>query len=212
MILWQPARVLDLFCGAGGAAMGLHRAWPEAEITGVDIRPMPRYPFRFIQADAMIFPLDGYDFIWASPPCQRYSIATPNAYRMRHPDLIANIRERLRKNGKPFVIENVPGARSILRETLMLCGSMFGLGIWRHRYFEMWPSEIAILTPPCNHSNIPVLISGTRRRNNDRSEFTAQQCREASGLDWMIRTEMDQAIPPAYSEYIARQLSETLNR
>jgi DNA (cytosine-5)-methyltransferase 1 len=103
----------------------------------------------------------------------------------------------------------VEAVRSHLVDPIMLCGSMFGLGVWRHRYFEMWP-RVGILTPTCNHSNIPVLISGTRRRDGKRFEFSAQESRDASGLDWMTRAEMDQAIPPAYTEYIGKFLIERL--
>ena len=104
--MFTPAAILDLFCGAGGAAMGLHRAWPEAEIVGVDLTPQPRYPFEFVQADALEFPLDGYDFIWASPPCQHYSRALNciPGRRDAHPALIAPIRDRLQgMNGTPYI-------------------------------------------------------------------------------------------------------------
>ena len=129
-------RILDLFCGAGGAAAGYHRAFPNAEIVGVDIVPQPRYPFTFIQADALEFPLDGFDFVHASPPCQAFT-----AYRRRgggvgdgYPDLIAVVRARLLCHDATYVIENVPGAP--LHHPVQLCGSSFGLNVRRHRLFE----------------------------------------------------------------------------
>lgn len=129
-----PRRVLDLFCGAGGAAMGLHRAWPGAKIVGVDIKTQPRYPFTFIQADAMTFPLDGFDFVWASPPCQRYTQMLNHGLtpRAKHPDLVARTRERL--SIVPHIIENVMSAP--IRRDVVLCGEMFGLRVIRHRAFE----------------------------------------------------------------------------
>jgi DNA (cytosine-5)-methyltransferase 1 len=103
-------RILDLFCGAGGAAMGLHRAFPEAEIVGVDIKPQPHYPFKFVLDDAMTYPLEGFDFIWASPPCQAYS-RLKNAWNARqHEKLIPATRERLMGADAFWVIENVVGA------------------------------------------------------------------------------------------------------
>src|SRR3990167_5757112 len=101
--------------------MGLHRAWPDAEIIGVDIKPMPRYPFTFIQADAMTFPLEGYDFIWASPPCQHYSALKTMTNARKHRDLVGAIRLRLKASGTSWTIENVFGAP--LEYPLMLCGS-----------------------------------------------------------------------------------------
>jgi len=131
-----PKRVLDLFCGAGGAAMGLHRAWPDAEITGVDIKPQPRYPFKFVLADALTFPLERYDFIWASPPCQAYTCVWRGQEhrRLSYPDLIGPVRERLAPHPLT-VIENVPGAP--LRADAMLEGSQFDLDIIRRRIFEI---------------------------------------------------------------------------
>ena len=119
-------RALDLFCGAGGASMGLHRAG--FDVVGVDIVPQKHYPFTFIQADALTFPLDGFDFVWASPPCQFASVLTAQ-HRHKHSNLIPAIRERLQAAGVPYLIENVAGARSHLRNPIMLCGSMFGLQI-----------------------------------------------------------------------------------
>lgn len=134
-------KALDLFCCAGGAAMGLHRAG--FEVVGVDIEPQPRYPFTFHQADALTFPLEGFDFIWASPPCQGYTALKVMKNARKHPLLIEQVRERLDKRGLPYVIENVHGAPLLAGKTIMLCGTMFNLRsaddageLRRHRYFE----------------------------------------------------------------------------
>ena len=120
----MSARLLDLFCGAGGAAMGYHRAG--FDVVGVDIKPQPHYPYEFIQADAMTYPLDGFDAVHASPPCQHYSMVVRNfGYADRHPDLLAATRDKLQRDGLPWVIENVPGAP--MRADYRLCGCMFGL-------------------------------------------------------------------------------------
>jgi len=130
------------------------------------------------------------------------------AYRGNHPDLIMPTRKALIATGRPFVLENVENARSLLINPIKLCGSMFGLDVWRHRYFEINPDAM-ILTKSCNHSALPVLISGTTRRSEaqgGRFEFTAQQCRDAADLQWMTRAEMDEAIPPAYTKFIGSNL------
>ena len=155
----KPKKILDLFCGAGGASMGLRRAFPEAEVTGVDINPQSRYPFKFIQADALDFSLDGYDFVWASPPCQAHS-------RLRgidgkyYADFIQPIRIRFNTeiaDGIPKVIENVVGAPLI--DPIMLCGSMFpGLRVWRHRIFEI---NFPVAQPECQHDRVPSPIDVT---------------------------------------------------
>ncbi len=209
-------RLLDLFCCAGGCAKGYQMAG--FHVTGVDIKPQPRYAGDvFILGEALEYVAKhGHEFdaVHASPPCQRYSKATPPERREMHPDLIAATRLALLATGKPFVIENVEGARALLNNPIMLCGSMFGLEIWRHRYFEIWPDRW-LLTPTCNHSFRPVLITGTTRRapqNGGRIEYSAQQCRDASGLHWMTRKEMDQAIPPAYTEWIGLHLMQHLKQ
>jgi DNA (cytosine-5)-methyltransferase 1 len=186
-------KVLDLFCGAGGAAMGLHRAWPEAEILGVDIVPQPRYPFAFVQADAMTFPLEGYDFIWASPPCQGYSRTRhlPWLKGKVHPLLIDPIRERLKSSGAPYCIENV-GDSPLVGPTL--CGVMFGLPVWRHRKFE---TSFFLMVPA--HPPHPSVTPG--RMFGDRLRAQAKHL----GIDWMSTKEKSQAIPPVFAEYIARQ-------
>lgn len=191
--------------------MGYHRAG--FEVVGVDIKPQPRYPFEFHQADALEFAAEhGHEFdaIHASPPCQRYSHCTPDRYKMNHPDLIAATRECLARIGKPYVIENVEGARGHLRDPLLLCGSMFGLPIWRHRFFEIMPMFASML-PPCDHSSIPVLISGTtRRKGYPRADPPAQTRRDALATPWMSMVGMDEAIPPAYTEYIGLELMALL--
>ncbi len=206
-------KLLDLFCGAGGAAMGYYRSG--FDVVGVDIKPMPRYPVEFVQADALEYcAAHGaeFDAIHASPPCQRYSVCTPMAYRNNHPDLIAPTRKMLLSIGKPYVIENVENARALLINPLKLCGSMFGLNLWRHRYFELngfW----AMSPASCNHLELPVLISGTTRRSKEkggRFEFNAKQRRDAADLQWMTRVDMDEAIPPAYTEFIGKHLMQVL--
>jgi DNA (cytosine-5)-methyltransferase 1 len=122
--------------------MGLHRAG--FDVTGVDIRPQPRYPFRFVRGDALAPPvrLGDFDLIWASPPCQAYVRSGTIAKDGRHPDLIESVRSMLCAGGVPWIIENVPGAP--LRADLVLCGTMFGLGVRRHRWFEASPSVAAM--------------------------------------------------------------------
>jgi DNA (cytosine-5)-methyltransferase 1 len=202
-------RALDLFCCAGGAGMGLHRAG--FEVVGVDIRPQPRYPFEFHQADALTFPLDGFDFIWASPPCQDYSALKGLAAEKRG-KLIPAVRQRLKASGVPYTIENVVGSELV--DPIVLCGSMFGLGVWRHRLFET--SHPPLLVPACQHTLVPepVDVTGTggpfrgvrktagggvSRKPNNLSHASA-----VMGIDWMTRKELSQAIPPAYAEFIGR--------
>ena len=239
-----PKRVLDLFCGAGGAAMGLHRAWPEAEIVGVDIKPQPRYPFKFIQADAMEFPLERFDFIWASPPCQAYSVGSArwrkNGSR-KYPDLIAPTRQRFKALGVNYCIENVQGAKKFLIEPFQLCGQMFGLGVVRHRLFEANFFVLQPAHPNCFGAVIRAVAVGVyggaetfsysakHRRDylsvsghgppgrfyravtvaghgGNSSTFRLQAWKDAMGIDWMTRDELTQSGPPAYSEFIARQV------
>lgn len=206
----RKLRALDLFCCAGGAGMGLYRAG--FEVVGVDIAPQPHYPFEFHQADALTFPLDGFDFIWASPPCQAHTSMKTMHNAKPHLDLIPETRARLKAAATVYVIENVVGAPLI--DPFMLCGTMFGLGVddadlQRHRIFE---SNFPMLfLPECNHSKprtIGIYGKGARdsRHRLDRSvpEFNAVQGRAAMGIDWMPLKNLSQAIPPAYSEFIGK--------
>lgn len=207
-------RLLDLFSGAGGCSVGYNRAG--FEVVGIDNQPQPHYPFEFHQADALEYlkaHWQEFDAFHASPPCQFASECTPPQHRAKHPNLIPATRMALQATGKPFVIENVENARRHLIEPVMLCGTMFGLGVWRHRYFECEP-RLFSLRPPCNHEGYPVLITGTTRRaprNGGRFEYRVQECRNASGIDWMTRKELDQAIPPAFTEYLGRLLLITIH-
>jgi hypothetical protein len=192
-------RLLDLFCGAGGAAMGYFRAG--FDVLGVDIVPQPRYPFGFVQADAMTFPLGGFDAIHASPPCQVFSVATPQRARGNHDDLLTPIRERLASQAAPWVIENVPGAP--MRADYKLCGCMFGLGrLQRQRWFETsW--HAFDMRAPCYHPEPAITI--TTKGQPNRTGF-APEARAVMGIDWMNGRERGLAIPPAYTEYIGRAL------
>lgn len=200
-------RALDLFCGAGGATKGLQRAG--FHVTGVDIKPQPRYCGDvFIQADAMEYPLGGFDFIWASPPCQAYS-ATQNAVNNReaHPDLVDPVRQRLRRADAVWCIENVQGAP--LFYTLKLCGSSFHQDSWRHRIFE---SSFLIIGPTCRHDLYPTPLNpynSISRRNKGITGTDAIWRRELQ-LDWMNGNEASLAIPPAYSEFIGKQAMKFL--
>lgn len=206
-------RALDLFSGAGGAAMGLHRAG--FDVVGVDVKAQPRYPFDHHVGDAMTWPLDGYDFIWASPPCQRYSMACRNAGTAhKHPDLLPGTRVRLLASGTPWAIENVPGAP--MRADALLCGTMFGLPLVRHRLFET-SFAIPDLMPQCRHTGdeVPVYGNGTpswHLRRREGKGFSVADQRAAMGIDWMTRSEVVLAIPPAYSEFIGRAALRALGK
>lgn len=190
-------RLLDLFCGAGGAGRGYQLAG--FDVTGVDIAPQPRYPGTFVQGDALTFPLDGFDAIHASPPCQAYARVTGwRGDRGRHADLVEATRARLIASGVPWVIENVPEAP--VRPDLVLCGSHFGLGVRRHRVFETSWRAFA-LSPPCRHRGLlPFMHKGERAYA------------DAMGCGWMTNREARQAVPPAYTQHIGEQLAAALGR
>ena len=202
---------LDLFCGAGGASMGLHRAG--FDVIGIDIAPQKNYPFTFVQADALKPPFDlwQFDFIWASPPCQDYSALKGLAGEKRG-KFIPAVREMLKLAGIPFVIENVVGSE--LQNPIRLCGSSFGLGVWRHRLFECSHSQIFV--PECRHELCPKPIdvtgtggpfAGVRKTGGggiSRKPDNLNHARSVMGIDWMSRRELSQAIPPAYGEFIGK--------
>jgi DNA (cytosine-5)-methyltransferase 1 len=207
-------RLLDLFCGAGGCSVGYHRAG--FDVVGVDIAPQPRYPYEFVQADALemlsepaILGNAGGNFavIHASPPCQRWSVATVMHDRSKYPDLIGPTRDRLATSGLPCIIENVPGAP--LRPDYKLCGCMFDLpGLRRERWFETsWQGFQ--FRHPCHHVGTTITVSGHGSQGREYAAGTAAtqaQRQAAMGIDWMTRDELSQAIPPAYTEYIGAQL------
>lgn len=222
-------RLLDTFCGAGGCSMGYHRTG--FDVVGVDHKPQKNYPFSFIlgdvfdvlarliageailASDGKWYTLDDFVAVSASPPCQRYSEGTPMKYKMNHPDLIEITRAVLIDSRKPYVIENVAGARGMLYRTVMLCGTMFGLSVWRHRYFEIVP--FFFMSPAtCQHTARPVVVNpgsnARRNRGDQRRRHHVEDYREAMGIDWMTGAELSQAIPPAYTEWLGRQLLEVL--
>ena len=199
-------RLLDLFCGAGGAAVGYQQAG--FYVVGVDIEPQPNYcGDEFVQADALTFDLSGFDAVHASPVCKAFTKtgwAYHFGYHANHDDLLTPMRARLEEQPAPWVIENVPGAP--MRVDVMLCGSQFGLGVRRHRWFELSWSLFTLMTP-CDHSRRVVSPHGNPNRfKGSRTEWAA-----GMGIDWMTAPELAQAIPPAYSEWIGEQLLAHLN-
>ena len=192
--------LLDLFCGAGGAARGYQQAG--FYVVGVDHKPQPRYVGdRFIQANAMTFPLDGYDAIHASPPCQSYSIISRIKRTRPQPKFIEELRKLLLETGRPFVIENVEGAP--LKNPILLCGSSFGLGMIRHRLFEVYPPFPLSLFPPCNHG---LMYDPWHYATKEREEMS-----KAMGINWfMTRPEIREAIPPAYTKWIGEMLMRVI--
>lgn len=201
-------RLLDLFCGAGGAAMGYHRAG--FDVVGVDINPQPRYPFEFHQADALTFPLEGFDVVHASPPCQAYTTMN-NRWGSQSPPLIDLMRDRLADT--TYVLENVAGARRHLLCPLELTGEMFGLGVHRPRLFELGGWWTLVPSRPARQDN-PTAVYGANdgRRLFTRRDGTVLRVADletgaaAMGIDWMTWDELREAIPPAYTEYLGTQL------
>lgn len=231
--------LLDLFCGAGGAAVGYHRAG--FDVVGVDIKPQPHYPFDFIQGDVfMLSPklfLDRFDAIHASPPCQAF---TQMSARWRgkgtkadeHLDLLTPTRELLRDIRSPWVIENVNGARWHMATTLVLHGGMFGLGVNRPRRFESNFALLAFRSPQTvqpigvygtkpdgkttyryrNAGNYVVGEPGSAKKSLIRAAKSIEEASEAMDIDWMTWEEIREAIPPAYTQFIGEQLLSVLEK
>lgn len=206
-------KLLDLFCGAGGAAMGYYRAGVH-NITGVDIHPQHHYPFKFVLGDALEYVKQHgheYDIIHASPPCQAHSQLRYCNHKT-YPSLIEPLREILNAINKPYVIENVVGAP--LQNPVRLCGTMFGLKVYRHRLFETNPMIIFVPKHYPHHDNCP----GRGRGISSKGFISVtgnggygipngiSYARKAMGIDWMNNKELSQAIPPLYTEYICKQL------
>jgi DNA (cytosine-5)-methyltransferase 1 len=201
-------RLLDAFCCQGGAGEGYRRAG--FDVTSVDIQPQPRNPHRFHQTDALEFIREHghkFDVIHASPPCPRYSQVTGfhPGKRDEHPDLVGPVRDLLVRIGKPWVIENVPGAP--LRRDLVLCGEMFGLRVHRHRWFELGFPAMGI-------PHTPHQLKGAKTNSHIEDGYTRwitghfanlADASEAMGIDWMDKHGLSQAVPPAYTEFIGGQ-------
>lgn len=212
----RKPRLLDLFCCAGGAGAGYSSAG--FEVIGVDNQEQPNYPLPFIRADA--FKLDpafisSFDAVHASPPCQSYSdLAKRNNNVDKWPRLIEPVRNLLVSSGLPYVIENVDGAPLV--NPIVLCGTMFaGLRVLRHRLFE---ASFAVLTPP--HTKHPKVHTFDRRKSHfgktdewrdyvqvtGGGNCTLAAARDAMGIDWMTKSEINESIPPAYTKFIGHQL------
>lgn len=202
--------------------MGYHQAG--FDVVGVDIRPQPKYPFEFIQADCLALDpafVASFDAIHASPPCQAHSsISNVSGRQEHHVDRIPETRDLLVASGRPWVMENVVGAP--LRNPFMLCGTMFGLAtgdgaeLRRHRLFET--NWFIGLVPMCQHSGAPTItVTGQVAQQNVvqnkvRRVFPAPEARRAMGIDWMAMPELSQAIPPAYTKFIGERLIQHVAR
>lgn len=197
--------------------MGYYRSG--FEVVGVDRKPQPKYPFRMVVADALQPPFDlrAFAAIHASPPCQRYSVLAKMHPERVYPDLLDATRQMLIASGVPWVIENVPGApmekhRTLWGNGIILCGSMFGLGVERgelrrHRAFE---SSIQLRQLPCHHRRVAVGVYGHGGHSGKPRMLYKKEACEAMGIDWMTRDGLTQAIPPAYTQEIGRQLLEAI--
>ena len=203
-------RLLDLFCGAGGAAVGYHRAG--FDVLGIDSKPQPNYPFTFWQHDATTLAPEvfiGFDVIHASPPCQRW-LGVPGALGDEYPDLLGPTRDMLEATGLPYIIENVPGAPL---DGPILCGSSFGLPLVRHRRFEV-SFDVGLLPSMCRQRSW-----GRGTEHAGAFPFAHGAWRPAwrqhvmpAVWPWMTLEETHDAIPPAYTEFIGAQLLEHLSR
>lgn len=221
-------RILDLYSGAGGAAFGYNRAgfYPY----GIDTQPQPRYPFPFLQGDALSalrillsggsltfgdeeLSLCDFSAVHASPPCQAYSSMSKSRPGLadEYPKLIGATRVLMMHTGLPYVIENVEGARKELRTPTMLCGQMFDYEIYRHRLFE---TNFYVIPPPHPDHETPASRAGHWTPGTIMSVAghvsPISKAREIMAIDWMSRDELAEAIPPYYSAYIGRELAHQL--
>ncbi len=206
-------KLLDLYCGVGGASAGYYKAG--FDVTGIDLKHGRRYPYKYIKGDVLLYLQDldflrSFDIIHASPPCQTHSITqhlrNAQGKSTSKLDLIPQTRAALIASGKPYVIENVPG--SPLINPIQLCGSSFGLQVRRHRLFE---SNMKLTGSVCDHKaqGRPVGVYGSLNDQipkGGKTATTIDEGRDAMGMPWAIWTELVEAIPPAYSEYIGKQI------
>jgi DNA (cytosine-5)-methyltransferase 1 len=227
-------KLLSLCCGVGGDSMGY--SWAGFDVTGVDLNPQPDYPFRFHHADAIEFLIDHgreYDMVHAGFPCQGYSWATPRRRRGYYPiNLIEQCREVCESYGLPLVMENVREARNKLhlmqqptcdcydpmecehemeytrgwRQPLVLCGTMFGLRLLKHRLFDIGGMAVP---RPAHHPHSGSVAAGDyvtvagHGADNARGNYTVASWRAAMGIPWArTRHSLAEAIPPAYTHYI----------
>jgi len=206
-------KLLDLYCGVGGASAGYYKAG--FDVTGIDLKHGRRYPYKYIKGDVLLYLQDldflrSFDIIHASPPCQTHSITqhlrNAQGKSTSKLDLIPQTRAALIASGKPYVIENVPG--SPLINPIQLCGSSFGLQVRRHRLFE---SNMKLTGSVCDHKaqGRPIGVYGSLNDQipkGGKTATTIDEGRDAMGMPWAIWTELVEAIPPAYSEYIGKQI------
>jgi DNA (cytosine-5)-methyltransferase 1 len=207
-------KLLDLYCGVGGASVGYARAG--FEVTGIDLKHGKRYPYTYIRADVLevikdIDYLRQFDVIHASPPCQTHSITqhlrNAQGKSTSKIDLIPQTRQALIESGVNYIIENVPN--SPLIDPVQLCGSSFGLKVRRHRLFE---SNMPIKGSVCNHKlqGRPIGVYGSLNDEipkGGKTAATIDEARKAMGMDWAIWTELVEAIPPAFTQYLGEQIN-----
>ncbi|MEU9947344.1 SAM-dependent methyltransferase [Streptomyces sp. NPDC047939] len=207
-------RVLDTYCCQGGAGKGYEDAG--ARVTGVDKDPQPRYPFTFVQGDAIAYIREHgaeYDFIHASPPCQ-YDSECQRIQGREHPDLIGPTRDALNSTGRPWVMENVRGALPKLRDAVMLCGTMFGLETYRHRYFETG-GGFTLPQPHHPAHTVPQAKMGRPVPPGWYGQFVGnfsgvQHARDVMGVPWMNRDGIRECIPPIYAEWVGMHARHSL--
>lgn len=207
-------RVLDLFCNAGGAATGYARA--SFEVVGVDINPQPNYPFEFVRANALDvhWTTFGFDLIHASPPCQHSAAITKGTNKHRqhlHPNLYPQVKALLERTGKPYVIENPDS-----RPDVVLCGEMFGLGVIRHRNFELGNWSTAKPAHPKHRGYVRGMRHGVVRDGpyvavygKGGGKATVPEAQRAMGIDWTdVHEELVEMLPPAYTQWIGEHFAE----
>lgn len=210
---FSKLKLLDLFCGGGGAAYGYELAG--FDVTGVDNVPQPKYKGNFIQSDAILYLKENfqfYDVIHASPPCQKYSMASMQ-FRIKgkeYVDLISITRKELISTRKPYIMENVPG--SPLINPILLCGSMFDMATYRHRLFE---SNMPLIAPiHFKHIHLNTKM-GRPIKENEFVQYVGhfsgvKEVQEMTGLHWLGQSELAQSIPPKYTKYLGEQVKTFL--